>query len=567
MKPRTTLLALWAASQIVAHAQVGVGTTTPNASAQLDVTSTTLGFLPPRMTSAQREGIVSPAAGLLVYQTDGSPGLYGYDGSVWTTFSGKESALTFGTGFSRDGNTITTTPASGTASGALASADWTHFNTAYGWGNHASAGYLTSFTETDPLFTASAAHGIVGTDITAWNAKVPATLTLSTTAPLSGGGDLSANRTLAIAQASSTADGYLSSANWSTFNGKLGGVTADSPLASSGGTSPNLTILTASASQAGALSSADWSTFNGKESALSFSSPLSRSTNTISLPAATSSANGYLTSTNWTTFNAKIGGSGTTNYVPMFTAAGTVGNSALFSDANGNVGIGTITPTGKLEVIDNGASSGGNTARFYNPSLADAGVHYISIGKSSVNNECALMGFSKEATISRAWLGVTGDDIIGGIGLTVQKGGNVGIGDNSPAYRFSVFNNIYGDYAARIYNGNNSGSAHGLLIRAGSNGNPFGSVMIGFQNIDGSAIGSISQNAASTVSYSTSSDRRLKENITPTHFGLADLMKLQAVDYNFIADAAKTPQTGFIAQDLDAVFPDAVTEGGDDAKT
>ena len=96
---------------------------------------------------------------------------------------------------------------------------------------------------------------------------------------------------------------------------------------------------------------------------------------------------------------------------------------------------------------------------------------------------------------------------------------------------------------------------------------PFGSVMIGFQNIDGSAIGSISQNAASTVSYSTSSDRRLKENITPTHFGLADLMKLQAVDYNFIADAAKTPQTGFIAQDLDAVFPDAVTEGGDDAKT
>ena len=91
--------------------------------------------------------------------------------------------------------------------------------------------------------------------------------------------------------------------------------------------------------------------------------------------------------------------------------------------------------------------------------------------------------------------------------------------------------------------------------------------MIGFQNIDGAAIGSISQNAAFTVSYNTSSDRRLKENITPTHFGLADLMKLQAVDYNFIADPAKTPQTGFIAQDLDAVFPDAVTEGGDDATT
>ena len=380
-----------------------------------------------------------------------------------------------------------------------------------------------SATETDPVFGASAAAGIVAGDLATWNAKVDPTRTLSTTAPLAGGGDLSANRTLSIAQASGSADGYLSSANWTTFN--------------------------------------------SKESALTFSSPLSRSGNTISLPVATTSASGYLSGTDWTTFNSKIGGSGTAIYVPKFTASGTVGDSSIVSDASGNVGIGTSTPNGKLEVIDNGAISGGNTARFYNPSLADAGVHYISIGKSSVNNECALMGFSKQATTSRAWLGVTGDDIIGGIGLTVKKGGNVGIGDNSPAYRFSVFNNISGDYAARIYNAANSSSANGLLIRAGCNSGTFSAVMIGFQNIDAVAIGSISQNAAFTVSYNTSSDRRLKENITPTHFGLADLMKLQAVDYNFIADAAKTPQTGFIAQDLDTVFPDAVTVGGDDAKT
>ena len=69
------------------------------------------------------------------------------------------------------------------------------------------------------------------------------------------------------------------------------------------------------------------------------------------------------------------------------------------------------------------------------------------------------------------------------------------------------------------------------------------------------------------TNYVTTSDRRLKENITPTHFGLADLMKVQTVDYNFIADADKTVQTGFIAQDLDTVFPDAVSVGGDDAKT
>lgn len=44
-----------------------------------------------------------------------------------------------------------------------------HWNTAYGWGNHASAGYLTSFTETDPVFLASAAAGITTTNISNWN--------------------------------------------------------------------------------------------------------------------------------------------------------------------------------------------------------------------------------------------------------------------------------------------------------------------------------------------------------------------------------------------------------------
>jgi hypothetical protein len=55
---------------------------TPDASAQLDVNSTTAGFLPPRMTNAQMTAIASPADGLVVYCTDCSPrGLYNYDNS------------------------------------------------------------------------------------------------------------------------------------------------------------------------------------------------------------------------------------------------------------------------------------------------------------------------------------------------------------------------------------------------------------------------------------------------------------------------------------------------------
>lgn len=69
-------------------AQTGIGTSTPNASAKLEVAATDKGFLLPRMTATQRSAIATPANGLLVYQTDGDAGFYVNTGSsssvVWT---------------------------------------------------------------------------------------------------------------------------------------------------------------------------------------------------------------------------------------------------------------------------------------------------------------------------------------------------------------------------------------------------------------------------------------------------------------------------------------------------
>ena len=55
-----------------------------NISAQLQIDSTTKGFLPPRQTQAQRTAIASPAVGLIVYQTDLTEGLYIYKSTGWT---------------------------------------------------------------------------------------------------------------------------------------------------------------------------------------------------------------------------------------------------------------------------------------------------------------------------------------------------------------------------------------------------------------------------------------------------------------------------------------------------
>ncbi|GAA3991322.1 hypothetical protein [Hymenobacter antarcticus] len=79
-----SLLALLLLGRFVAQAQsVGIGTAAPDASAALDVTTTTQGLLPPRLTAAQRDAIASPAAGLLVFHTDASQGIYYFTGVVW----------------------------------------------------------------------------------------------------------------------------------------------------------------------------------------------------------------------------------------------------------------------------------------------------------------------------------------------------------------------------------------------------------------------------------------------------------------------------------------------------
>ena len=82
---------------------------------------------------------------------------------------------------------------------------------------------------------------------------------------------------------------------------------------------------------------------------------------------------------------------------------------------------------------------------------------------------------------------------------------------------------------------------------------------------NGSTVGYISSNTATTVAYNTTSDIRLKDNINDTHYGIKDLMKIDVKDYIYKADKDKTAQTGFIAQQLYNIFPVAVTKGGEDA--
>ncbi len=79
------------------HAQTGIGTTTPDASAKLDVSATNKGFLPPRVALTATNAaspVTSPATGLIVYNTAATgtapnnvvPGYYFWNGTAWVNF-------------------------------------------------------------------------------------------------------------------------------------------------------------------------------------------------------------------------------------------------------------------------------------------------------------------------------------------------------------------------------------------------------------------------------------------------------------------------------------------------
>ncbi len=72
---------------IVYAQNVGIGTTIPSASSLLELKASNKGVLVPRMTTAEKNAIASPAVGLLIFQTDSIPGFYYYDAVAWQRIS------------------------------------------------------------------------------------------------------------------------------------------------------------------------------------------------------------------------------------------------------------------------------------------------------------------------------------------------------------------------------------------------------------------------------------------------------------------------------------------------
>jgi hypothetical protein len=199
------------------------------------------------------------------------------------------------------------------------------------------------------------------------------------------------------------------------------------------------------------------------------STPITTSgTITLAIATASGSQQGLLSSTDWTTFNNKqnaltnpVTGTGTTNYLPKFTGASTIGNSVIYETSGGNIGIGTITPdkaswgsktltiegSANPSIIEIGRSTSTTSGNigivsFYNSGTYAEMVDLISYADGAVNS-----GGFKIATMKAGVYDTR---------LTLNSSGNLGLGVTPSAWALYKAIQVQGASIANFDTSDNS---------------------------------------------------------------------------------------------------------------
>jgi hypothetical protein len=336
----------------------------------------------------------------------------------------------------------TTLVKTGGTSSQFLKADGSVDSTAYGTGTVTSVAALTL--------------GTTGTDLTS-------TVANGTTTPVI---------TLNVPTASATNRGALSSADWTTFNGKENAITAGTTAQYFRGDKTFQTLNTAAVpeltnlyyTEARVNANANVAANTAARHAavtLGTANGLSLSTQQLSLGLASSGVTGALSGTDWTTFNSKqnaltnpVTGTGTTNYLPKFTGSTTIGNSNIQDS-------GTLVTVGVAATFSStvAATQGNFTSA---PSLGGHQIQAVSNsgGNTSYGGVLLLSSTAKGAYLTcgdnsvTTWYGAQASFVtLGGTagvgmkfrvdaydtkGITIPTSGNVGIGTASPSQALSI---------------------------------------------------------------------------------------------------------------------------------
>jgi hypothetical protein len=243
----------------------------------------------------------------------------------------------------------------------------------------------------------------------------------------------------------------------------------------------------------------------------------------------------FLTKSNPSYTGTLTGGTGVVN----------IGSGQLYKDASGNVGIGTSSPTARIDMF-------GNYQTFRN------GTYTGYVGKGDNIISGAAPSDFGVSTPSNLVFG-TGSSLTER--MRIDSGGNLLVGGTSAAGKIAVTSPVGANFVGHFANLTTSGNVYCLRTSLESNGN----------NTSSHHMLSVTQNVAIWYLYgngtmSWSSDERLKKNIETTRNGyIDDLCKLRVVKYNWHNQEEGTPkELGLIAQEVEQVFPNLIQEVKED---
>lgn len=363
--------------------------------------------------------------------TTSQPGLLA--AADWTTFNGKQNALSFGnlnsgtTGVSisngtgviaGSGTTISIQTASGSQPGLLDAADWTTFNAKQ---STLSFGNLSTST--------------TGVSVTGGTLAV-----------------IGSGAAVNIQTASGSQPGLLAAADWTTFNGKQSALsfgnlsTSTGAISISGGTGAvlgsgtTINIPTASGSQSGLLASADWSSFNSKLSSYTETDPLSIHLNGNNSPSA---------NVNW-------GGHQITNLSEIIGGSSAAGDLTISSTSNASKGwvklndsSGLLLDTDPTNLAEPYLAAELGLGSFFFASTQNTGNLNLATSEADVGGIGEFNFLNSRGTFASPTAMASGD-ILGTISFTGYTGS--GAFDSAQA----ISSGIYA-YAAQNFTGTASG--------------------------------------------------------------------------------------------------------------
>ena len=456
-------------------------------------------------------GVATPTARLHTLATTEQLRL-GYDASnYWSGTVGATGGLTFaGTGA---GGTLSLTPTAGQ-----------NVNV-----NLSGAGDLA--VNTNQLYVDTSTGNVgIGTTTPAYKLDINGDLRVNTSSTLG-------NVISGVWQGTAIADAYISSAG--TWNAKQNAITLASSTTgtdftiSSSSATWTFNLPSATSTTRGLLASADWTIFNDKQTALGFTPvPNTRNINTasplsgggalsgdltLSLATSTASQSGYLSSADWLVFSSK-----------QSQLWGLSGSNLFASSTSWNVGIGTTTPSYKLDVIGdlrvNTSSTLGNVISgvWTGTAIADAYISSASTWNAKVATTTPFTaGYIPYATSSSA---ITDSNIF-------QLGSNIGIGTTTPAYILHAYRSTDG-------------------------------IVAGFTD----ATGTCTINPNDTA-LSCSSDISLKKNISSIPNALNKVLSLRGVNYQWNKQTDNRLRFGFVAQEVEEILPEFVSTDSNGIKS